>query len=188
MLPRHDTNAPLANTLLTAEVVCCLLCITASSFAQTSSSAVTVHGVVIVSVDGLRADLLTRGGTPVMHDLIKDGSYALWARTVDEGYTVPSHVSMLTGVVPSRHGVTWNHHIEEAYPDVPTLFEVARHAGYRTGLAVSKTKLTVLTRPGTLDHSFIGNEDHTNAFDVARQAIGFLRSAAPPRSAVRSLR
>jgi arylsulfatase A-like enzyme len=83
-------------------------------------------------------------------------------------------------VVPSRHGVTWNRHVEQAYPQVPTLFELARRAGYITALAVGKTKLIVLTKPGTLDHTYIGNEDHTDALDVAREAVRFLHAEPPP--------
>jgi arylsulfatase A-like enzyme len=139
-----------------------------------------VARVVIVSVDGLRPDLLLRGRTPAIANLMQHGSYTLSARTIVEGYTVPSHVSMLTGVVPSRHGVTWNRHIEQAYPQVPTLFELARRAGYTTALAVGKTKLIVLTRPGTLDRTYIGNEDETDALDVARAATGFLHAVPAP--------
>ena len=139
-----------------------------------------VDRVVIVSVDGLRPDFLLRDRTPAIKDLMEHGSYTLAARTIAEGYTVPSHVSMLTGVVPSRHGVTWNRHIEQAYPQVPTLFELARRSGYTTALAVGKTKLIVLTRPGTLDRTYIGNEDETDALDVARAASGFLHAEPAP--------
>src|SRR4051812_1583806 len=69
-----------------------------------------VQHVVIISIDGLRPDLLDRGDTPAIHGLMRAGSYTLQARTVDEVYTLPSHTSMLTGVVPSRHGVTWDNH------------------------------------------------------------------------------
>jgi arylsulfatase A-like enzyme len=139
-----------------------------------------IRRIVIVSIDGLRPDLLRRSRTPVMHDLIEHGSYTFWARTVDEGYTVPSHVSMLTGVVPSQHGVTWDNHIKQAYPNVPTLFDLAHRAGYRTAIAVGKTKLIVLTRPGSLDHVFIADETQQDAFDVARHAAAFLRARHPP--------
>src|SRR4051812_17889398 len=98
-----------------------------------------IRHVVIVSVDGLRPDLLLRGDAPRMHALMRRGSYTLRARTVDEGYTVPSHVSMPTGVTPTRHGVTWDNHIEDSYPAVPTLFELAKRRGYTTAIAVGKT-------------------------------------------------
>src|SRR5712675_2224957 len=77
--------------------------------AQSESRA--LRHVVIVSVDGLRPDLVTSGRAPAMQGQMRAGSFTLQARTVDEGYTVPSHVSMLTGVVPATHGVTWDRHI-----------------------------------------------------------------------------
>ena len=52
----------------------------------------------------------------------------------------------------------------------------ARRSGYTTALAVGKTKLIVLTRPGTLDRTYIGNEDQTDALDVARAASEFLHA------------
>src|SRR4051812_45528905 len=107
--------------LLVVTIASCL--VVHSALAQPPAS---VHRrVLIVSIDGARPDLLLRAATPRVHALMQRGSYTFWARTVDEGYTVPSHVSMLTGVVPGRHGVTWDNHIEDAYPNVPTIFELA---------------------------------------------------------------
>ena len=171
----HDSCTPCAR-VTTFSTWCGVLAAIAALAGAAPRPAVSVDRVVIVSVDGLRPDLLLRGRTPAITDLMEHGSYTLVARTIAEGYTVPSHVSMLTGVVPSRHGVTWNRHIEQAYPQVPTLFELARRAGYTTALAVGKTKLIVLTRPGTLDRTYIGNEDETDALDVARAASGFLHA------------
>lgn len=110
---------------------------------------------------------------------MRRGSYSLLARTVTEGYTVPSHVSMLTGVVPARHGVTWDHHVEDSYPNVPTLFELARRSGYTTAVVTGKTKLIVLTKPGTLDWSHIGHEAREDDAAVAARAAEWWRSNGP---------
>src|SRR5688572_31117328 len=64
--------------------------------------------VLVISVDGLRPDLLLRSDTPNMHRLFRSGCYTFWARTVPQGITLPSHTSMLTGVTPRRHGIEWN--------------------------------------------------------------------------------
>ena len=135
--------------------------------------------VLVVSVDGLRPDLLLRADAPNARALMSRGSFTLWARTVEEGYTVPSHVSMLTGVTPARHGVTWDNHIEDAYPAVPTLFELAKRAGYTTAVAAGKTKFVVLTKPGTLDWSFIANEDLEGDLDVSRHAAALIQAHRP---------
>src|SRR5688572_29357049 len=52
--------------------------------------------VVIISIDGLRPDLLIQANVPNIRGLLKVGSYTFWARTVPEGYTLPAHASMLT--------------------------------------------------------------------------------------------
>jgi predicted AlkP superfamily pyrophosphatase or phosphodiesterase len=138
-----------------------------------------IRHAVIVSVDGMRPDLLVRGPAPHMRALMQRGSYSLWARTVEEVYTVPSHVSMLTGVTPTRHGVTWDNHIEDSYPNVPTLFELARRAGYTTAIAVGKSKFVVLTKPGTLNWSYLADEDADDDADVARRAAAMIRDHRP---------
>lgn len=96
----------------------------------------TDHRVLIISVDGLRPDLLLRSKTPVLQKLMDQGSYTCWAQTTAVSVTLPSHVSMLTGVKPQIHQIEWNHDIplsSPVYPKVPTLFELAKHAGYSTG-------------------------------------------------------
>jgi predicted AlkP superfamily pyrophosphatase or phosphodiesterase len=135
--------------------------------------------VFIVSIDGLRPDLLLRADAPRIRALVQRASFTFWARTIAEGYTVPSHVSMLTGVVPERHGVTWDSHIEDAYPNVPTLFELAKQAGLSTAVVTGKTKLIVLTKPGTLDWKHIANEDVEGDLDVANDAAMIVRAHRP---------
>lgn len=157
-------------------VVCQVLCLHGLASRRPVAA---ISRVFIVSVDGLRPDVLLRAQVPHIRALMQSGSYTFWARTVEEGYTVPSHVSMLTGVVPARHGVTWNGHIEDSYPNVPTLFELARRAGYTTALAVGKTKLIVLTKPGTLNWSYLADEDREDDLDVARHAAAIIRDHQP---------
>jgi arylsulfatase A-like enzyme len=46
-------------------------------------------------------------------------------------WTLPAHGSLFTGLAPSQHGATWA--TEHLSPDVPTLAERFRSAGWRTG-------------------------------------------------------
>ncbi len=135
--------------------------------------------VLIISIDGLRPDLLLRIDAPHIRRLITAGASTFWAHTVDESYTLPAHVSMLTGVVPERHGVTWNNHIEEAYPSVPTLFSLAKEASLTTALAVGKTKFVALTPPESLDWKFQPMNEPTADAAVAEQAVTILREHRP---------
>ncbi len=82
-----------------------------------------------------------------MRSLVTKGSYTFWAETTPEAYTLPCHVSMLTGVSAEKHGVTWNEYIEQSYPNVLTLFEIAKKAGYSTAMATGKMKFIVFARP-----------------------------------------
>lgn len=117
-----------------------------------------VEHVMVVSIDGCRPDLLLRGDCPTVRGLMKQGSYTFWAKTTAVAITLPSHVSMMTGVIPVRHGIHWNEDLplsKPYYPKVPTIFELAHRAGYTTALVTAKPKFDTLAKPGTLDWAFI---------------------------------
>src|SRR6188474_1499315 len=76
-----------------------------------------VEHVIIISADGLRPDVLLRARTPNIRQLMDSGTFTMWARTVPQSITLPSHTSMLTGVTPERHRVLWNADLPEpVYP------------------------------------------------------------------------
>lgn len=107
------------------------------------------------------------------------GSFTMWARTVPECYTLPAHVSILTGVPPQRHGIEWNDHIEEAYSLVPTLFEVAKRNGLSTAMVTGKTKFVALDKPGSIDWKFLPRDEPNPDAFVAQQAVTILRRHRP---------
>lgn len=122
---------------------------------------------LIFSVDGLRPDLLIRAKTPNVRRMIESGSFSFWARTVPAAVTLPSHASMLTGVSPEKHGVYWNDDLEKpAYPKVPTLFEIAKKAGYSTALVAGKSKFVTLAKPGTVDWPDIEGRSDDKVLDA----------------------
>jgi arylsulfatase A-like enzyme len=93
-----------------------------------------------------------------MHTLFHNGSFTFWAQTTVQSTTLPSHVSMLTGVVPEVHAILWNSDMpfsEPVYPAVPTLFELAKKAGLTTALVSGKHKFEVFDKPGVLDWKYI---------------------------------
>jgi predicted AlkP superfamily pyrophosphatase or phosphodiesterase len=118
--------------------------------------------VLLVSVDGLRPDVLLRAKVPHLRGLMARGSFTMWAETVPMAVTLPSHTSMLTGVPVEKHGVTWNDAQPAAtrvYPRWPTLFELAHQAGYTTAMAAGKAKFSTLDRPGSVNWSFVSPGD-----------------------------
>jgi predicted AlkP superfamily pyrophosphatase or phosphodiesterase len=111
-----------------------------------------VRHVIVISCDGLRPDVLLRADAPNLRKMMARGSFTLWARTIPLAVTLPSHTSMLTGVYPEKHGINWNDDEPElGYPKVPTLFALAKKAGYTTSIATGKSKFSTLTKPGTVD-------------------------------------
>lgn len=95
--------------------------------------------VLLFTIDTLRADHVGAYGnpkvrTPNLDALAKQG--VLFKQTVTaNAYTGPSHASILTGLLASRHGVVKNR-IRIA-PAVPTLADLLRDKGYVTAAFVS---------------------------------------------------
>src|SRR5262249_37876497 len=69
-----------------------------------------VKHVVLVSVDGLAASYLDdpRANLPTLRKLAATGAVAKGMITSFPSVTWPSHTSLITGVVPARHGVIGN--------------------------------------------------------------------------------
>lgn len=143
--------------------------------------------LLIISVDGMRPDLMLRAKTPNIHALFEDGAYSFWARTTPHAITLPSHVSMLTGCIPRHHEVEWNIDLPTAetwpekanYPKVPTIFEVAKKAGYTTALAAGKLKFDVFNRKGALDQFFVPATSKGEDADVRDAAVAMIRAHEP---------
>jgi len=141
-----------------------------------------ISRVLIISVDGLRPDLSLRANAPVLRSLMVRGSYSLWAQTTAVAVTLPSHVSMFTGVPPSKHGVEWNSVLPTKriiYPAWPTLFELARKAGYTTAMAAGKSKFQGLTEPSTLTWSFVPKATVISDTEVTDRAIQWIDRFGP---------
>jgi arylsulfatase A-like enzyme/Flp pilus assembly protein TadD len=96
--------------------------------------------VIVISIDTLRADHLPAWGyegvqTPNIDRLRADG--VLFRNAYSQvPLTLPSHVSMLTGLLPADHGVRDNigYRFKSGTPTLPQTLE---RNGYATGAAVS---------------------------------------------------
>jgi arylsulfatase A-like enzyme len=130
-----------------------LACVAAPVWAQADGQGVASH-VVVISIDGLRADAIERYQPPTLVRLRTEGASAE-AHTILPSKTLPSHTSMLTGVTPEVHGITWNSEQldERGYVRVPTVFEVASGAGLTAAAFFSKAKLRHLLKPGTISYA-----------------------------------
>lgn len=105
--------------------------------------------VVLISVDGLRADALARFQPPTLTRLAAEGAFTDRAETVLPSLTVPAHLSMLSGVGPDSHGV-FNDRIRLT-PEMAALEPLFRRARDR----------------GRAAAAFMSGEGPLEGFDVA---------------------
>ena len=94
----------------------------------------TQPNVLLVSVDTLRADHFNAEHMPETFAVMSQGQLFDRAYTPTP-WTLPAHVSLLTGQYPARHGVRLPD--QQIPPEITTLAEVFSDAGYTT-LAVTE--------------------------------------------------
>ena len=123
--------------------------------------------VVIVSIDTLRADHLPAYGyrqveTPALDALARD-SIVFENALSHVPLTLPSHVSLFTGLLPFQHGVRDNvgYRLEKTRS---TLASFLRERGYATGGAVSSI---VLARATGVSEGFDLYDDSIESRDVS---------------------
>ncbi|HYK05649.1 MAG TPA: sulfatase-like hydrolase/transferase [Thermoanaerobaculia bacterium] len=97
--------------------------------------------VILISVDTLRSDHLPmygyRGVATPNFDALRQDSILFERAYSHCPMTLPSHLSMFTGLLPAEHGVRNNIGYQFDAEKYRTLGEVLRERGYRTGAAVS---------------------------------------------------
>lgn len=64
--------------------------------------------VLLVSIDGMRADYLERGLTPNLARIAAEGVRAEWMNPSYPSLTFPNHYAIVTGLRPDRHGIVHN--------------------------------------------------------------------------------
>lgn len=140
--------------------------------------------VLIVSIDGLRPDVLLRAKAPTVRGLMDKGSFTMWAYTTPTAITLPSHASMLTGGTVQAHGIEWNSDKTPntpAHPKLPTVLELAHDKGMATALASGKSKFAALAKPGTVTASFTppAPDGKVDDAETAKQAAALIRKHRP---------
>jgi len=123
--------------------------------------------ILLISIDTLRADRLGCYGhddarTPVL-DALAAEAVVFEAAYTTAPITLPAHASMLTGLIPPRHGVRDNGAFR--LPDsVTTLAETLSRQGYRTAAFIGGLPLL---RSGGLARGFERYDD-----DIAARSLG----------------
>ncbi|MDA2930125.1 ectonucleotide pyrophosphatase/phosphodiesterase [Acidobacteria bacterium AH-259-O06] len=98
--------------------------------------------VVLISIDGFRPDfyLDTTWPAPMIQQMAREGAHAEAVRGIFPSSTFPSHTTIVTGALPSHHGVYYNRPFEPegktgrwywrgSLIRVPTLWNALRQAG-----------------------------------------------------------
>jgi hypothetical protein len=133
--------------------------------------------VVIISIDGLRPDVIDEERAPRLARLIREGAVARRAETIPQSDTLPSHASMLSGFGAKAHGLWWNSYDEsKGYIHVPTIFSVARANHRSSAMFVGKPKLRHIAKPGTVDHY---ERSSYLCGGVAKKAAAYFVAKAP---------
>ncbi len=147
-------RCPFAAVVLAAPSLLLALACSPRTGGTASSPATPGAPVVLISIDTLRSDRLpaygyTKVRTPHLDRFAADAWLfeKAWAPTP---MTLPSHTSMLTGMLPPEHGVRNNSGFVfrgELHPSLPRLL---KDQGYATGAAVSTYVLRRETGLGAL--------------------------------------
>src|SRR5271165_1181321 len=105
--------------------------------------------LIVVSIDGLRPDYVTRADAhgaklPNLRRFLAEGAFAEGVQGVIPTVTYPSHTTLVTGVWPAKHGIFANTTFDQLQKNyqgwywyaediqVPTLWDAARAAGRTT--------------------------------------------------------
>ncbi len=166
-----------------ALIICLLLF---SALALPAAAAETEH-VVVIGCDGFGALGFTASNAPVLHQLMREGSYSLHARGVMPTSSSPNWASMIMGAGPEQHGVTsneWETNKFEIAPTVhgsagffPTIFGTLRAQKPGVKIAVIHDwdgfgRLVEPTAPNIL-------ENHKGSTNTARRAIEVILKEKP---------
>ncbi len=143
----------------------------------TSPTQSQIEHIVIISIDGLRPDALNVANTPNIDELRDKGAYSPKAQTVSLSITLPSHASMLTGMIPDKHGIIWGlPYIGWPGMAGPSLLSEAHDAGFSTAMSFGKEKLNYLCLENSVDYLF-GEDVHD--LEVKEHAIEFIQAGLP---------
>jgi arylsulfatase A-like enzyme len=91
---------------------------------------------------------------------------------------------MMTGREIVYHGIHWNgttvpDGVEYQYPQVPTLFDLAKQSGMSTAIVSGKAKFRYLARPGSVDVARIPDESSVGDGATADAAVQVIIEHAP---------
>lgn len=131
--------------------------------------------VILICIDGMRADAFLQCGNPYAQELMKRGAYTVQGRSVVPSVTLPAHMSMFHSVPPERHGITTNVYMPMVRP-VKGICEKLKEAGAVNAMFYGWEPLRDISRPASMKFTGYVNaymEDATDGIltDMAMERI-----------------
>ncbi len=139
-----------------------------------------MSNVILISIDGMRADAVKACNNSYVDELAKKTSYTFNAKTVFPSITLPCHLSMFHSIPPERHGTFSNSYVTPVRP-VNGLFEQIKSAGKISAMYYGWEPLCDIRRPGSLVASEYINSysfEHTDAM-LTERALQYIKLAKP---------
>jgi predicted AlkP superfamily pyrophosphatase or phosphodiesterase len=99
---------------LNAALVLILACVAPPALAQ--SAGADPAPVILISIDGFRADYLNRGVSPTLAALAASGVRAERMEPSFPSVTFPNHTTLVTGLYPDHNGIVNNNFADPAMP------------------------------------------------------------------------
>lgn len=134
--------------------------------------------VILISIDGMRADAVKKCGNPYVNKLFENASFTLNAQTVVPSVTLPCHMSLFHSVPPQRHGMTSNTYMAQVRP-ISGLFEQLKKCEKKSAMYYGWEPLRDVARPGSLIRSEYINAysfEHTDGM-LTDRAIDYIENA-----------
>ncbi len=158
-------------------------CLLAPLFALLARAAGTADApraehVFIISFDQAGPANIAQAEMPLFKQMAAEGAHTWEAYTVVPSLTLPSHVSMLTGVGIQKHQILWNDwDATKPRLAVPTIFELAKARGLSTAMVASKPKFKTFEQAGSLD-AFVIPQDYL-CKGIAAAAADLIKERKP---------
>ncbi len=118
--------------------------------------------VIMISIDGFRADYMQKIKPPFLSQLSKLGSYAPTMRPSFPTHTFPNHYTLVTGRVPGTHGIVSNKFFDKKRNEFYNFMETksSNDGSWYSG----EPLWNVAERNGMIAHSFhwVGSEANIN--------------------------
>ena len=120
--------------------------------------------VILICIDGMRADAVQACGNPYAKELEKICTYTYTAQTIMPSGTLPAHMSMVLSVSPQRHGITSNVYTPTVCHSTGLFEKVVRASGSgRSAMFYNWEPIRDIAKPNSLAYATYIRAFSTNA-------------------------